>query len=273
MSELDKFKGKGLPAISTGTSLPTTVSPVHLPWEGSSPTASSTAEAVLKKKHGHFAIALDGTGSMTPLIDMAKTTIKRIMSRVIAEAKAPVQVQLFVYRDYDVIQLLVEQSRLSAEANELSGWLNGISATGGGGNNGEAIEQVLLAIHRAGEFDAVLLAGDEPYNSRAHLDQLGKRNVPTAADLAQRFGQSKCPIHTFLVGSFPDARKALQELASVSGGCFGHLDGSEAMIDMAVLAMLAGLKGRAFVKDYMERTPLSHSGKEFGTLLIKGPAS
>jgi len=210
---------------------------------------------------------------MTPLIDMAKATIRRIMSRVIAEANAPVRVQLFVYRDYDVARLLVEHSRLSAEANELSGWLNGISATGGGANNGEAIEQALLAIQRAGEFDAVLLAGDEPYNSRYHLDRLGKQDVPTAADLARRFGQSKCPIHTFLVGSFPDARQALQELAKASGGCFGQLDGTEGMIDMAVLAMLAGLKGMAFVKDYMERTTLSYSGKEFGMLLLKGPGS
>jgi hypothetical protein len=273
MSELDKFKGKGLPATSTGTEVTRTVERARLPWEGSTPTPSSTAEGVLNSKRGHFAIALDGTASMTPLIDMTKVTIKRIMSRVIAEAKAPVKVQLFVYRDYDVARLLVEQSRLSAEANELAGWLNGIGATGGGANNGEAIEQALLAIQRAGEFDAVLVAGDEPYNSRAHLDQLGKRDVPTAADLARRFGQSKCPIHTFLVGSYPDARKALQELASTSGGCFGQLDGSEAMIDMAVLAMLAGLKGKAFVKDYMERTALSHGGKNFGALLLKGPGS
>jgi hypothetical protein len=210
---------------------------------------------------------------MTPLIDMVKITIKKIMSRVISEAKMPVQVKLFVFRDYDVSSLLVEQSRLSADANELSGWLNGISATGGGDNNGEAIEQALLAIQRAGEFAAVLLAGDEPYNSRAHLDKLGKRDVPTAIDLARRFGQSRCPIHTFLVGSYPDARWALRELASASGGGFGELDGSEAMIDMAVLAMLAALRGRAFVKGYMERTALSHSGNEFGRLLLAGPGA
>jgi hypothetical protein len=273
MSDLDKFKGKALPSTTTGARLPAQNAGARLPWEEKELKASTTAEAVLNSKRGHFAIALDATGSMTPLIDMAKAAIKKIMIRVIAEANTPVRVQLFVFRDYDVAHLLVEQSRLSAEPNELSGWLNGISATGGGANNGEAIEQALLAIQRAGEFDAVLLAGDEPYNSRTHLDKLGKREVPTAADLARRFGQSKCPIHTFLVGSYPDARQALQELASASGGCFGQLDGSEAMIDMAVLAMLAGLKGRAFVKSYMERTALSNSGKEFGTLLLKGPGS
>ena len=45
------------------------------------------------------------------------------------------------------------------------------------------------------------------------------------------------------------------------------------MIDMAVLAMLASLKGTAFIKDYMGRTQLSHSGKAFATLLLKGPSS
>jgi hypothetical protein len=273
MSELDKFKAKGLPATSTG-SAPTAVGRARLPWEDNIPKASTTADSVLNSKRGRFAIAFDATASMTPLIDMAKATIRKIMSRVIAEAKLPVQVQLFVYRDYDVgARLLVEQSRISAEANELSSWLNGISATGGGAAIGEAIEQVLLAIEKAGEFDAVLLAGDEPYNSRADLDRRGKQDMPTAADLARRFGQTKCPIHTFLVGSHPDARRALEEIASTSGGCFGQLDGSDAMTDMAVLAMLAGLKGRAFVKDYMERTSLSHRGTEFGTLLLKRPGS
>src|SRR5262245_8752026 len=272
MSELDKFKGKNLPSTNTGGSSLAKVQDTRLPWEGRAPKTSATAEAVLSPKRGHFAIALDGTASMTPLIDMAKATIKQIMSRVIAEAKVPVRVQLFIYRDYDVAStLLVEQSGLSAEANELAGWLNGISATGGGANNGEAIEQVLLAIQRTCEFEAVLLAGDEPYNSRSHLDKLGKQDVPTAADIARRFGQNKCPLHTFLVGSFPDACRALQQLAKASGGCFGQLDGSEAMVDMAVLAMLAGLKGREFVKGYMERNALTHRGQEFGALLLKGP--
>lgn len=273
MSDLDKFKGGLVPATSKEPGAPAKIEPAKLPWEGATPPKSATAEVVLNSKRGRFAIALDATASMTPLISMAKEAIKQIMGRVIAEARIPVHVQLFVYRDYDVPALIVEQSRLSAEANELTGWLNGIRATGGGANNGEAIEQALLAIARAGEFDAILLAGDEPYNTRANLDRLGKPDVPTAADLARRSGRAKRPIHTFLVGSYDDARRALQEIATFSGGCFGQLDGSEAMIDMAVLAMLASLKGTAFVREYMGRTALSHSGQAFATLLLKGPSS
>lgn len=273
MSELDKFKSKALPSPSTDASLPVAAERPRLPWDGVTQKASATAESILKRTRGDFAIALDATASMAPLIDMAKATIRKIMHRVITEAKSSVQVQLFVFRDYDVAQLLVEQSRLSTEANELAAWLNSIRATGGGANDGEAIEQVLLAIRSTGNFDAVLLAGDEPYNSRAHLDRLGRRDVPTASDLARRFGQDNCPIHTFLVGSHPDARNALEELASASGGCFGQLDGTEAMIDMAVVAMLASLKGKSFVRDYVERTALSHSGMAFARLLLKGPTS
>jgi hypothetical protein len=273
MSDLDKFKGGLVPAASKTPGTPANVQPVALPWDNAPPPKSETADAILNSRRGQFAMALDATASMTPLISMAKEAIKQIMGRVIAEAKVPVRVQLFVYRDYDVPAIIVEHSPLSGEANELAGWLNGIRADGGGANNGEAIEQGLLAIERAGAFDAILLAGDEPYNSRAHLDKLGKSSVPTAADLARRSGQVKRPIHTFLVGSYADARRALQEIATASGGCFGQLDGSEAMIDMAVLAMLASLKGTAFIKDYMGRTALSHSGKEFATLLLKGPSS
>jgi hypothetical protein len=271
MSELDKFKGTG--SSSNLTKMPAKVEGTRLPWERSTPKPSTTAEAVLTGKRGHFAIALDATGSMTPLIEIAKATISKIMSRVVSEANMRVQLQLFVFRDYDVPQIVIEHSQLSEEATELARWLGGITATGGGGNDGEAIEEALLAIERVGPFDAVLLAGDEPYNSRAHLDRLGKHDVPTGADIARRFSQNKCPIHTFLVGGTPSARKALEEIASISGGCFGKLDGSEAMIDMAVLAMLADLKGPAFVKAYMEQNALSHSGREFGTLLLRGPGS
>jgi hypothetical protein len=272
MGELDKFKGQKVPSVPADNSMPARVQKTELPWEKSSTHASATIEAILSKGPGHFAIALDATASMTPLIDMAKEAIKKIFSRVIAEAKVPVRVQLFVFRDYDVGQRVVEQSHLTSEANELSAWLNNVNATGGGANNGEAIEQALIAIKKAGEFNAVLIAGDEPFNARSDLDRRGKFDVPTAAELARIFGQRKCPIHAFLVGSYPDARRALNELASLSGGCFGELDGTEAMVDMAVLAMLAALKGSLFVEGYMERTQLSHRGREFGRLLLKGPA-
>ena len=189
MSDLDKFKGGLVPATPKHPGAPAKIEPTKLPWDGSAVPISSTAEAILSARRGHFAVALDATASMTPLISMAKEAIKQIMGRVIAEARIPVRVQVFVYRDYDVPALIVEQSRLSGEANELSGWLNGIRAMGGGANNGEAIEQALLAIERAGEFDATLLAGDEPYNTRVNLDRLGKPDVPTAAELARRWAK------------------------------------------------------------------------------------
>ena len=49
------------------------------------------------------------------------------------------------------------------------------------------------------------------------------------------------------------------------------MDGSEEMIDMAVMAMLAALKGSEGVKAYMRDYHVTSRGAAFGRLLIEGP--
>jgi hypothetical protein len=217
---------------------------------------------------GTFAIALDATGSMQGLIDDAKRSIEAITNRVFKEAAARVKMQLFIYRDYDVGSDVLSKSRLSENSQELVRWLASVKAFGGGANPGEAINEALQAIHSASCFDAVILAGDEPSLSRKYLDSIGKQQHRSAIELA---AEMNVPIYTFVVGSMPSTIEDFRAIAAKSGGTSGRLDGSDEMINMAVMAILARLKGSASVGEYMKRHQLTHNSREFGKLLLTPP--
>jgi hypothetical protein len=269
MGELDKFSSK---VIAPGNSKDIVERKGRdLAWlQGPRVTSVSVARIVHQAK-GRFALALDATGSMASLIDMAKASIEQILRRVMGEASRRVEIMLVAYRDYDVPNDIVMISEQSEDPNRLIKWLKTIRAHGGGCNDGEAVEVALTNIESAGQFDAVLLAGDEPPNHRLSLDRHGFRDQRTAQDLARGFGQANTPIHTFVVGQDPRTVAAFAEIAALSGGKSGKLDGSAAMIDMAAMAMLAALKGSEGVKSYMKKYHLTSSSAEFGRLLLEGP--
>lgn len=228
-------------------------------------------DLVFRPKEGRFAIALDATGSMANLIAMAKRSTEEIIRRAMKRARRPLKILFIVYRDYDVLQSLIEESPLSDDAGRLTTWLGGITVHGGGSNEGEAVEAALERIRNHGAFDAVLLAGDEPPNSRGFLNSIGRQTTPTAQDLARKYAQDKTPIHTFVIGQRTSTVQGFAEIASLSGGQTGSLDGSDEMIDMAVMAMLSALQGSLAVKNYMQDYHLSSKSEIFGKLLLEAP--
>ena len=269
MGELDKFKGKGgLPAKpalgAASTKMPD--------WATKTPkTSASAADRIVRGTTARFAIAIDATGSMSGLIDTAKRSITEILKRVIAGAGRPVEIMLVAYRDYDVPSDIVDTSMLTKDANALIGWLGRVEAHGGGANDGEAVERALEVILEKGMFDAIVVAGDEPPNSAASIRKAMGKDAPSAEDFARRFGQAKIPIHTFVVGDDERTVRGFQKLSALSGGKSGKLDGSAEMIDMAVMAMLAKLKGSDGVKAYMRDYQVTSSAADFGNLLLEGP--
>lgn len=271
MGELDKFSGKG---VTSKTSTSIAESGSQLPQWAQKPSAktSAAADSILRGTTARFAIALDATGSMSGLISMAKTSITEILKRVIGGAGRTVEIMLVAYRDYDVPNEIVVTSAITKDANELIAWLNNIRAHGGGSNDGEAVERALEAISVAGRFDAVMVAGDEPPNSRATVQERRGHDGLQAEDYARRFAQANTPIHTFVVGSEPRTIRDFATLSSLSGGKSGKLDGSREMIDMAVMAMLAKLKGSEGVRTYMRDYHVtSRAATDFGNLLLEGP--
>jgi len=221
---------------------------------------------------GNFAIALDATGSMEDLIAGAKASIEEIINRVFKEASTQVNIQFFIYRDYDVANDVLECSPLSANSQELVRWLNAVIAFGGGANVGEAVNEALQAIADADVFDGAIVAGDEPSLSRKYLNSIGKKQINSAVELAEQFGKRGIPIHTFLIGTRNDTRDDFKLIAKKSGGKTGRLDGSTEMIDMAVMAILERLKGAASVNKYMSEHRLTNNAKQFANLLIAPPS-
>jgi hypothetical protein len=218
-----------------------------------------------------FAIALDATGSMGPLIDDARRSIGKILDRIYAGAKTEVRVRIYVYRDYDVSSGLCEFSDLTNDSQALSRWLASVRAHGGGANAGEAVEGALEAIYEADEVSALLLAGDEPSNSRESLNAYNYREKLSAREWASRFSERAVPIHTFVVGNRPDTKNDFELIAKLSGGQSGQLDGSDAMIDMASMVMLERLGGTGAVERYAEANRLSIGARDFARKLIAGP--
>jgi hypothetical protein len=233
-----------------------------------------------------FAIALDATGSMASSIAEARDQIGEILTRVRTQLQRPIQVQFLCYRDYDVFnsrnhfarKALLEASPMTEDAAALSAWLAEVEACCGGNNAGEAIEAALeaayqLTTNQGSRIAAVLLAGDEPSNDRADLDAGGRHQTTTAHDWARRLAERRVPIHTFVVRNRPDTIKDFGEIARLSGGKTGRLDGSASMLNMAALAMVAAVGGTDAVCNYAAQHQLSGPEKAFATLLLTGPKS
>ena len=230
----------------------------------------ASAERRILGKPAKIAFALDATGSMANLIEAAKGSLAEIIRRVSAESPRPLEIEIFVYRDYDVPNLVMQRSGLATDAAKLVAWLKQVRPDGGGGNAGEAVEAAIDAIVRAGDFSTVILAGDEPSNPRADLNAVGRHNTPTAHDLATGLGRSGVPIHSFVVGADPRTIADFRKLSDASGGKSGRLDGTREMIDLAVMAILAAIEGTSSVARYASNNLLSSNAKAYAQLLIGG---
>ena len=226
---------------------------------------------VLFPRKGVFVFCLDATGSMAPTLKDAKNSLREIATRMASEAKCAVEIEVIAYRDYDMGNLVREDSGLTADMEKLVKFLDGLGAAGGGADGGEAVQAGLERALQIENLCAVLLAGDEPAHTRLQLNGMQRHQQLTAAELARQFGDKKIPVHTFVVGQRPDTIASFEAIAQASGGKRGFLDGSKAMIDMAVMAMLASLKGAAAVQVYMQKNLLSDNAADFGRLLIEGP--
>jgi hypothetical protein len=271
MGELDRFSGKGVVPISNKALSTSGIQTPGWVQHTRRTTAANVGEILQGSASGRFAIALDATGSMSGLLRMAKRSIEEILRRVMREAGRPVEIMLVAYRDYDVTDDIVVASAPSQDHNALMAWLGKITAHGGGRNDGEAVERALETISKTGHFDAIMVAGDEPPNNRAFLVTQNRGDAPLAEDFARQFAQTNTPVHTFVVGTDQRTVKAFANLAALSGGRSGRLDGTAAMIDMAVMAMLAALRGSAGVTDYMRDYAVGGTSADFGRLLIEGP--
>ncbi len=220
---------------------------------------------VVKRKR-RYCIVLDATGSMAGLIEQAKRHITAILLQ--ATDGGEVEVMIIVYRDHGD-QPLTEHSECTSDSKALLAWLGGIRTHGGGGNGGEAVEEGLKVAKEFGPWTAIFLAGDEPANtveSRGH--QGGPSGESLAPDYAREFGkmEPRQPVFTFVVpvsGEHCDPRTeaSFKEIAELSGGICGKLDGGETMLHNVGIAMAVAGKSAKDAKVDLDRYMAAHGNR------------
>lgn len=214
---------------------------------------------------------LDATASMGQWIRAAKDAVRQIVTHVEHEVQATVQFRFVAFRDYvDGAEILCGSER-SADPGYLSAWLGEVRDFGGG-DTPEAIEYALLDVLRQNPRpDVVLLAGDAPGHTREEL-RAQTNHERTAVEVARDFRTANIPIHTFVVGQDATTIQAFKEIAQMSGGASGELDGSEAMLQMAILAILHKVGGAGAVEGpgLDKRLALTPGARDFRRALL-GP--
>ncbi len=273
MSELDKFRRDKLNSnslVELNSGLP--VNSTHkINIKDVSSLLSSVDLSLTSKPR--FAICLDSTGSMQSLINLANRSIREIITRLYAEAGKSIEIQIILYRDYDMEtkDALVEASDISGDPDKLMSFLSLAKVEGGGNNDGEAVHEALKIAYSIENLKAVLLAGDEPPLNRQQLNEIGRGSTLTAIEWASKFHALKIPVHTFVLGQYERTVSEFKQVAYRSGGQTGQMDGGSEMIDMAVMAMLAALQGSSSVKTYMAKHQISTNSKRFAQALLEGP--
>lgn len=224
---------------------------------------------------------LDATGSMEDLIGDAKAAVGKIVTHVNGEVQATVQFRFVAYRDYGDGADIIQASERSEDPGYLAEWLEGVKAEGGQ-DIPEAIEHALLEVLRQNPPpDVVLLAGDAPSHTKEQLRvERRAQTTKTAVEIAQDFRAADIPIYTFVVRQkvqIPQAREIetqtiqdFQAIAQTSGGVSGVLDGSDAMLEMATMAILHRVGGKVAVDRFAERRALSPGARNFQARLGPG---
>lgn len=218
-------------------------------------------------KTNRIVTALDVTASMSSQISTAKKSISEIIKRVGAEATSPIEIELVIYCYYDVSDKLIERSGFKSDTTTLHNWLSKVLVPDDRGNSVEALEVAIQAACENHNISAVLITGDEPFNSRENMRE-ADRNGATAEKLAITLGQRKVPIRSFIDGNDSRTVSDFMRLTDFSNGKSVRLDGSSEMINQAVMAILATNKGRGSVREYMEHNNLSKNIEKYGQLLI-----
>lgn len=223
-------------------------------------------------------IMLDGTGSMTTVLEKTKKTLETMFSRlgeVLIENKFNSQsfeIKIAVYRNYNSsVDMILQTSAWENKPVDLVNFLQLIYPEGGWGE--EAIEIGLWQANnelndKNRSLSQVIIIGDAPPNSKENvfykrrkshkLWENSKFREPTFyMNELEKLKSNKIPVHTFYVANF--AKQAFEEIAEFTNGKCEELDiespnGAESLtnlINVTILNDIGGeLSGEDLVKAY-----------------------
>ena len=181
---------------------------------------------------------MDATGSMSHLLNQAKTTVGTMFERaslILTEHGIPTdsfQMQFAVYRDYDCMKDgILQYSPWETKPENLRKFMETVSAHGGGDYE-EAIEIALWHAnneHEKSEVSQVLLIGDAPSKKKNQISAYRKTYGGEAYWLNSEFKASthylnevaklkakNIPVHAFYLDN--GAKLNFEEISAATGG-------------------------------------------------------
>ena len=194
---------------------------------------------------------VDATGSMQPVWNQTKDSIKELISRLLDVGKF--ELSWVAYRDYCDGYRIIEQSNWSNSADELNKFLSKISCNGGG-DFPEAVEKALEVGVNEKEVSRIILIGDAP----PHED----RNY---RELAIVLGQKKRPVYSFVVGDDAETHRTFEEISRLSGGICSRLKDDKDILDLIAITVIDEMGGKKSLDKYVKQysSSLSPTVKTF----------
>ncbi|CAF0944002.1 unnamed protein product [Brachionus calyciflorus] len=248
--------------------------------------------SVLEIKRSKTICLMDATGSMGHLLDQVKNTICVMFDRtirVLEQNDLPIdsfEIQLAVYRDYDLLDNVLQVSGWEIKPLNLRDFMSTVVARGGGDYE-EAIEIGLWHVNQEqsklkhpDRISQVILIGDAPAKSEEMIKKYRRLNggedfwektifrSPTYYKKELEIIKSySIPIHTFYIEKGPE--ECFAEIAAETGGKTGFLDvkssnGSDQLIDLITPLILSdvgtlnGGIGSRLVEDYKKKYSKSY---------------
>jgi len=225
----------------------------YLTKENNGPTVESITSRTI--------VLLDGTGSMTSLLNKAKQTVEITFERAFEILKDHhlnpecFQVQFTIYRNYDSPEdKILQCSPWETRADNLRKFMNFVHPEGGWGN--EAIELGLCHANKENnkeKVSQVILIGDAPANTQQEVQNKrsirnwknSKFETPTYyVDEMTKLRDKNIPVHAFFVD--PRAERNFKEIASTTRGRCENLDihssaGADMLTSMVTEAILKNI--------------------------------
>ena len=187
------------------------------------------------RRRGRLMFALDATMSRQPTWDLAC----QLQGEMFAEAGklGGLDVQLMYFRGFNECRA----STWVSDTAELGRLMGGIDCRGGR----TQIERVLRHARRETQ--------NTPVQAVVYVGDAMEESIDTLCDLAGELGLLGVPLFLFQEGHDPDARRAFQEMARLSGGAFSSFDPGAAdqlrELLSAVAAFAAG--GQAGLRQHL----------------------
>lgn len=182
---------------------------------------------------------VDATGSMQPVWNQTRDSIKELISRLLKVGQF--ELSWVAYRDYCDGYRIIEQSNWSNSADEFNKFIGNITCNGGG-DFPEAVEKALEVGVNEKEVSRIILIGDAPPHEDGDYQER-----------AIALGQKKRPVYSFVVGDDADTYRTFTEISRLSGGICSRLKDDKDILDLIAITVVDEMGGKKSLDKYVKQ--------------------